>query len=145
MSRIRVWTSEGKWSDEIRGLDKVYLMKTAILKQCCLTNEVDASESLEGFEIDYRWVADALWQLDDSDYYIDNIVDHEKDERFIRLVNKQTPFKDAKFFIIPLAVLKEMQKDDPSLAAKYEQIINASKAPSPAPKGYCLMLRFENE
>ena len=36
MSRISVWTSEGKWSEEVKGLDKVHLMKTVIglVKSC---------------------------------------------------------------------------------------------------------------
>ena len=31
MSVIKVWNGDGRWSEEIHGLDKVYFIKAAIL------------------------------------------------------------------------------------------------------------------
>lgn len=30
MSSIRVWTSNGKWSEEVKGLDKIHFMKETV-------------------------------------------------------------------------------------------------------------------
>ena len=144
MSKIRVWTSDGQWSAEIPGLDKVYLIKTAIRRQCDLSSYDDAVESLDGFEINHYPVSNFLIN-EDYYYYEDGIVDHQKEEWLLASINKELPLSQVEFFIMPLAVLKGMQKGTPSLSAKYDQIISAVKAPVPTPKGYCISLRFEDE
>ena len=143
MSKIRVWT-DGRWSDEISGLDKVYLIKTAIQSQLYLISYEDAVEALEGFEINHYRVTDFLDK--DGDYYNeDGIVNQKKEESFLNYLNKKIPLSQVQSFITPLAVLKVMKTKEPSLAAIYEKIISATKAPIPTPKGYCLNIKFEDE
>jgi len=144
MSKIRVWSSDGQWSDEISGLDKVYLMKVAIRRQCILENYEDAVESLKGFEINHYPVSNFL-DTDHDYYYEDGVVDREKEERFLSHLNNELPLSQVESFIMPLAVLKGMQKGDSSLSAKYDQIISAVKVPTPIPNGYCILMRFEDE
>ena len=144
MSKIRVWTSDGRWSDEISGLDKVYLIKEAIRRRCDLISYEDAVESLKGFEINHYPVSSFL--IDDDDrYYEDGVVDHEKEEWVLISLNQELPLSQAESFILPLVVLKELQIKDPTLSAKYAQIISAVKVPTPTPNGYCILMRFEDE
>ena len=81
-----------------------------------------------------------------GDYYnADGIVNHENEELILSSINKELPFSQVQSFIIPLAVLKQMQKKDHALSAKYDQVISAAKVPTPTPKHYCLFLRFMDE
>ena len=41
MSKIRVWTSEGEWSEEVFGLDKINLLKRALLYSWPTEDEYD--------------------------------------------------------------------------------------------------------
>jgi len=143
MSKIRVWTSDGRWSDEILGLDKVYLIKEAIRRRLFLINYEDAEEDLDGFEINHCPVSDFLDE--DGDYYNeDDIVRPENKEKFLYSLNKRLPLSQAQSFIMPLDVLKGM-RDDHSLSAKYDQIISLVKVPTPTPKGYCILMQFMDE
>jgi len=144
MSKIRVWTSDGRWSDEISGLDKVFLIKDAIRRQLYLISYEDAVAALEGFEINHYRVSDFLDS--DGDYYNeDGIVIDENEESILSSLNRELPLSQAQSFIMPLAVLKQMQSKDPSLSAKYNQIISAVKVPTPTPNHYCILMRFEDE
>ena len=143
MSKIRVWAN-GRWSDEISGLDKVYLIKTAIQSQLYLISYEDAVKALEGFEINHYIVSDVLDK--DGDYYNeDGIVNKENEESILKSLNRIIPLSQAKSFIMPLAVLEVMKKREPTLAAIYEKIISAAKAPTTDPSKYCVFLRFEDE
>ena len=144
MSRIRVWTSDGRWSDEISGLDKVFLIKKAIRLSLFLTCYEEAVDSLDGYEINGCPVSD---KLDDNDslYFKDNIVDHELEEIVLDRLCRSLQLDQAETFVFPFDVLKRMKKDDLSLSAKYDQIISAAKVPAPTPKHYCLFLRFMDE
>ena len=153
MSKIRVWTSDGRWSDEISGLDKVFFIKEAIRRQLYLISYEDAVEALDGFEINHYLVSDCLDE--DGDYYNeDGIVNYEKEDSVLFSLNKRVPLSQAESFIMPLAVLKGMRdkgvrdkegRVDHSLSAKYDQIISAVKVPTPTPKGYCIIMRFEDD
>lgn len=144
MSKIRVWTSDGRWSDELSGLDKVFLIKKAIRLRLFLTCYEDAVEALEGFEMNHYLVSSFLDMF--GDYYnADGIVNHENEELILSSINRELPFSQVQSFIMPLAVLIQMKKKDLSLSAKYDQIISAAKVPTTPPKGYCLLMSFEDE
>ena len=143
MSVINVW-AEGRWSEAIPGLDKVYLIKTAIQLRLWLTSYEDAVSSLEGFEINGNPVSDKL-EDHDSHYFADDIVDDELEKSVLKMLYRQLHLHQATFFVFPLDVLIQMKKKDHSLSAKYDQIISAAKVPIPTPKGYCVLLQFKDE
>ena len=142
MSVIKVW-ADGRWSNPICGLDKVYLIKTAILSQYSpadyLDNPDDYESLLDGFEINGTHI-----------YADDFQEDHYKSkewDRFWRRFQGHMKFelKNVESFTFPIAVLRHMCRADASLSAKYDEIIEASKAPVSTPGGYCLFLKFEDE
>ena len=142
MSVIKVWNGDGRWSEAISGLDKVYFIKAAILSAYAPEDRWMSSgyeDCLSGFELNGQTISpDKL----DGDSY-------EKEEwnSFWSFFEGkiEMKFSDIYSFIIPLVVLESLRKEDKSLSRKYEQIITAAKAPVAPPVGYCLFLRFEDE
>lgn len=142
MSKIKVW-ADGRWSDEILGLDKVHLIKKAILSQYAPMDELEYSDDyddlMDGFEINGIPIS-----ADDFD------ADHYKNVEWSWFWGSfqgslKIELKDVQTFTMPIAVLRKMSRDDSSLSAKYDEIISASKAPASTPRGYCLNLKFEDE
>ena len=142
MSKIKVW-ADGRWSDEILGLDKVHLIKKSILSQYEPMDDFDYPDDyedpLDGFEINGRPIS-----------AVDFEADHYKNEKWGLFWGSlrgciKIELKDAQTFTMPIAVLRKMSRDDSSLSAKYDEIISASKAPASTPKGYCLNLKFKDE
>ena len=58
MSKITVWTSKGKWSEEVTGCDKIHLMKHAIKKEA--EKFRDAHKSKKGGELEFTDVERCL-------------------------------------------------------------------------------------
>ena len=138
MSVIKVW-ADGRWSNDIHGLDKVYLIKEAIKSQCLNLSYEDAASSLEGFEINGKPV---VAKPDDfADHFFEDFI---MDEKELEDLYRGLHLDQAKFFVFPLDVLKLMPTKDLPLSAKYNQIISAAKAPSHT-SGYCVLLKFEDE
>ena len=142
MSKIRVWTTDGQWSDEIQGLDKVYLIKKSILLNYAPEEYWDSSgydTCLAGFELDGQ-------PLSPDDFNGSHYKEKEW-EWFWRTFQGGTriDFSKVRFFTLPIVVLKSLQKKDTSLSEKYNQIISSAKTPAAIPNGYCLILRFEDE
>lgn len=143
MSKIRVWTTDGQWSDEIKGLDKVYLIKKSILSQYAPEESWEYSSDydicLSGFELDGHSLSPD--DFDGSHY-------KEKEwEWFWGAFQGRTSiqFSQVRFFTLPIVALKSLQKKDTSLSDKYNQIISSAKIPSATPRGFCIFLRFEDE
>lgn len=135
MSKIRVWTSDGQWSDLISGLDKCYLIKKSIQTAYEPGREFEEGDSLEGFEIDGRIIHDDFF--DDNGFL---------PEEWRKLKSEHNiDIAEAKSFIMPLKVLEKMRDKDPTLSAKYDQIISAVGVPETVPAWYCLMMRFWDE
>lgn len=135
MSKIRVWTSDGQWSDLISGLDKCYLIKKSIQTAYEPGREFEEGDSLEGFEIDGRIIHDEFF--DDNGFL---------PEEWRKLKSEHNiDIAEAKSFIMPLKVLEKMRDKDPTLSAKYDQIISTVGVPETVPAWYCLMMRFWDE
>ena len=127
MSRIRVWTSEGKWSEEVVGLDKINLLKRAFLYAWPPEDEYDdRSLILEPYDEDIEF--DSPWRhIKDSD------------DKIVRL-------EDINSFQMPLSALKHLRDDSKYsyLSAVFNELIDAAKIPSGI-KVVCLRLLFEDE
>ena len=142
MSVIKVWT-DGRWSNEIKGLDKVHLVKEAILAQYSPKERFDDPEDYEGlmdgFEINGIPIS--------AEVFNEDSYNHEDWGWFWGSFQGriEVELKNVETFTMPIAVLRKLSRDDSSLSAKYDEIISASKAPASTPRGYCLMLRFEDE
>ena len=142
MSVIRVW-ADGRWSEEIHGLDKVFLLKEAIKSQYapvgCFDNPGDYDGIMDGFEINGIPIS-----VDDF------FEDHYNDENWgwfwgYFQGSIKVELKNVETFTVPIAVLRGMSRRDSTLAAKYDEIITASKAPASTPRGYFVQLRFGDE
>ena len=140
MSVIKVWNGDGRWSEAISGLDKVYFIKAAILSayapedrwmssgyEDCLSDFELTGQTISPDELDGAFYREEEWDLF-WDFF----------QRKIKM-----NISDIKTFIVPFWVLESLRKVDKSLYGKYEQITTAAKAPVAPPVGYCLFLRFE--
>ena len=142
MSVIKVWNGDGRWSEEIHGLDKVYFIKAAILSAYAPEDRWMSSgyeDCLSDFELNGQTISPdeldgAFYREEEWDLFWDFF------QRKIKM-----NISDIKTFIVPFWVLESLRKVDKSLYGKYEQIITAAKAPVAPPVGYCLFLRFEDK
>lgn len=143
MSKIKVWTSDGEWSKEVEGLDKMHLMKKTI----CFGSRNFRNYPLEGFEID------AIALCDDLSIYFDenNLKEYIKEVNssisggyFFAKFSKAN-LKEAKTFKLPLPALRSVEKEDPLCTPLYDELITAAKIPATASKDYCLLFKFEEE
>lgn len=141
MANIRVWTSKGQWSEDvISGLDKVDLIKAAILHEYNPEDE-DNFEfyELSGLEIDHLSISSDYFE---AKYYIDDI------NAFCKVFESRLKVKTGKglestvTLKVRLSTIKEMAKHI-YLSAAYNAIIEAACVPSPTPVNYCLLLKFE--
>lgn len=138
MSKIKVWTSDGEWSKEVEGLDKIHLIKRAIL----IGTKRFKKYPFEGYEIDSLELYDEIGIIysgeDDEDYF------KEVDELIARGIHRSN-FKEAKTFKLPLDKLLEIKGSDRLCTPLYDELLTAAKVPSTASKDYCLLLKFEDE
>ena len=158
MSKISVWTSDGYWSDEVRGCDKVHLMKKAIECEAykfrdarkkdkdlhdvqeCRNKYKDGTVGYSvnhwsGLQIDNKRI-DMTW-ADFLDYY--NNLDSVKLKKFIHEQN----LLNASFFTMHLSTLQEMAQEETTMTALYERLIELANVPD---KGVSrLLFMFEAE
>ena len=143
MSRIRVWVEpEGNWSKEFSGLDKIHLIKDAILHGCrrCYFEEENECEILVGLEID-------AYPLEVSNEEYTDLPDEVIRWGAIEKLNGVC-IESARIFKLPLDLFEEMAKAEKvggHLYPIYQAIFNASKVTEPIPDGYCLLFKFEDE
>ena len=132
---IKVWNGDGRWSEAISGLDKVYFIKASILSAYAPEDRWMSSgyeDCLSDFELNGQTISpDKL----DGAFYT-----QEKWDLFWSFFEGEIKmnFSDIYSFIITLVVLESLRKEDKSLSRKYEQIITAAKVPVAPPVGYCL-------
>lgn len=149
MSKIKVWTSDGEWSKEVEGLDKIHFMKETIhlYAPCVDENDEPVLHPLMGFEIDSKELND------DFEMQPEKFMDEDTGEMFtvdpfwrrFCVANGGDIVSKAKTFKLPLPALKSMKKHDPLCAALYDELLTAAKVPATASKDYCLLFKFEDE
>lgn len=150
MSIIKVYTSNGNWSEAVVGLDKSRLIKDAIRSMClCYDSRTKEliDEPLKDFEIDGLGLSDdfdrnAIERFVDDD---GKIIDIDCFWRRFNSANKHVNVRDAKTFKLPLDTLKFISNKHRYLTPIYDEIISLALVPAPAPKDYCLLLKFEDE
>ena len=131
MSKIRVWTPQGDWSEEVIGLDKVNLMKKAI-SDAVYEYLYEDDSPIESFEIDCRGCVWTTYNLrnDDTLYWDD----------------KEHRIKEAKSFKMPLHTLESMIKKATYLSDVYQKLKVLAKIPAgTVVDNYWLMFKFEDE
>lgn len=147
MSKLKVWVEpQGNWSKEFVGLDKIHLIKDAILRECRIVSpEEGYCEPLNGLEID------AIELQVSDDYY------HPIDEGTKEIVSEEVilwgafeksnrvKIASARILKLPLALLSEMANAGGYLSSLYKDIIKAARVFEPTTPDYCLLLKFENE
>ena len=149
MSIVKVWVEpEGNWSKEFSGLDKIHIIKDAILHQCRKDPpEEGCCELLKGMEID----AVELQVCDD--YYhpieIDGVTDEILSEEVIHWHaferSNHVSIASAKILKLPFLLFDEMAKADAYFSSVYNDIIKAARVFDPTVPDYCLLLKFEDE
>lgn len=152
MSIVKVWVEpEGNWSKEFSGLDKIHIIKDAILHQCRKDPpEEGCCELLKGMEID----AVELQVCDD--YYhpieIDGVTDEILSEEVIHWHaferSNHVSIASAKILKLPLDVFDDMAKAEKARGhfyPIYKAIFDAARVTEPIPEGYCLLLKFRSE
>lgn len=143
MSKIKVYTSKGNWSEDVVGLDKLHIIKDAIRSMCICCDD----EPLKGFEIDNSELDDdfdrnAIEQFLDDD---GKIIEIDRFWSRFHGANKHVKIREAKTFKLPLNTLKLISKKYRYLTSIYDEIISLALVPVPTPKDYCLLLKFEDE
>ena len=135
MSKIRVWTPQGDWSEEVIGLDKVNLMKEAISDVYYENLKYGGSDMdgyMENFEIDCRG---CVWSTYES----------HSDET-LYWCDKEHRIKEAKIFKMPLHTLESMIKKATYLSDVYQKLKNLAKIPAgTVVDNYWLLFKFEDE
>lgn len=67
MSRIKVWTSKGNWSEEISGIDKASVIKDSLRVGQDYIRDAGEKESFEPhFEMDFKEVDDLMCRYQDG-------------------------------------------------------------------------------
>lgn len=150
MSKIKVYTSKGNWSEDVVGLDKVHLIKDAIRTMClCYDNRTSEliNEPLKDFEIDRSELDDDFDRNAIEQFLDDNgkIIEVDRFWAHFNDVNQHVKIREAKTFKLPLNTLKSISKDYRYLTSIYDEIISRALVPAPTPKDYCLLLKFEDE
>lgn len=149
MSKIKVWTSEGKWSKEVEGLDKIHLMKAAIHLYAPCVDEYGepVPHPLEGFGIDCKEIDDEFEMNSESfvDAETDKVIETDSFWRHFCAANGGDIISKAKTFKLPLNALRSMIKFEPLCAPLYDELITVAKVPATASKDYCLLFKFEDE
>lgn len=157
MSKITVWTSKGRWSEEVNGCDKVHLMKQAIREEAVKFNEAPADYKKLGDVIraDIRHKDGTMGHITDhwSGIQIDNklvdmsvFFDYNKknlDHNFLNKYIREQKFSDVCFFTMKLSTLQEMAEEEKTMTKLYERLIELAEV---SEKGVSrLMFMFEDE
>ena len=159
MSSIRVWIGpDGKWSEEFLGIDKVHLIKDAVLRWCrkiMPSDEIEPEEiaaivALNDLEFDGRSVniSEDSYRPEEVDQMTREILSDER-IRFTVLENdNKLIISSTRILQLPLSIFKEMikwEEDHGHYFSIYNAMYLAAKSPDPAPEGYCLLFKFKDE
>jgi hypothetical protein len=150
MSTIKVWTSDGNWSEGVDGCDKVHLMQQAFFSECWYLKERYGKEiSFDGgcyrggyYDKDKKThkqeiIPDNWLQIDNKDI---NPASHYMRKDFSGL-----DFKNANFFKMRLTTLRDMAEREKTMSALYNKLIELAKVPEKVNGGYCLFFMFSEE
>lgn len=138
MADIRVWTSQGQWSnDVITGLDKIDLIKAAIMQEYC--PNYDEDYELGGLEIDHISLSSENFDADDYENDL-NAFWRKFEGEFKSETGKK--LDSAVTLKVRLSTLNRLAADS-HLSTAYKAIIAAACVPTPVPANYCLLLKFE--
>lgn len=148
MSNIKVWIgTEGRWSKNYSGLDKVHIIKEAIVFMCHEFNDDDIDVVLKDIEIDAREI-----EVSFREYHPESIVEGVVQDEFVwwgeleKLNHIQ--IASARILKLPLSLFEKMaalEKTKGHIFAAYKDLFKAAKVPDPIPEGYCLLFGFEEE
>lgn len=76
MSSIKVWTSDGNWSEPVNGCDKIHLIKEAIERECSIAEKKYKGDRLILSAEEVTWVRngpdDKLYGIYNSGLQVDN-------------------------------------------------------------------------
>lgn len=153
MSSIKVWTSDGNWSEAVNGCDKIHLMQGAIKMECSLAREFCNEKRLElslyegrlekyddGYEEFVIAQSISGLQVDNNEIFLSRIIDSEwvVDIEHLGLSN-------ARFFKMRLSTLHKMAEKEKMMSAVYNKLIHLAKVPEKVSEGYCLFFMFYHE
>lgn len=140
MSAIQVRDPKGNWSEEVRGIDKLYFIKQAII-----TEYRDLYEQMEG---DFFENTSVGVRVDGEDIVLSEITDKER-EWAIDFSAVEDILTNSKFVEIWESTLHQMAREDECLSAFYKKLIEYANIPPREEidyfDGYSLMLQFSDE
>lgn len=153
MSIIKVWTSDGNWSEGVDGCDKVHLMKQAVLSECGYLDERYGKKiSFDGryYMGEYHdkdkhaYIQEIIYddwlQIDNKAINQARLLDHN-----MRIDISGLDFKNANFFKMRLTTLRDMAENEETMSALYNKLIKLAKVPEKVNGGYCLFFMFSEE
>lgn len=152
MATIKVWVGvDGKWSEGISGLDKMHIIKHAILLECrSRFDEHDEDwDAMLGVEIDTREILVTKKEYNQYDIGEDNLVERACWSNIEQRNHIQ--LESARLLKLPFTTFDKMaeaEKNKGHLFPVYKEIFKALKvkaADVKDKKGYCLLLKIEDE
>lgn len=159
MSSIRVWIGpEGKWSEEFLGIDKVHLIKDAVLRwfrTIIPTEEIEPEEiaalvALNDLEFDSYPVDifDECYHPMEVDQITSEILSDERINFKIFEKDNKLNISSTRTLQLPLSIFEEMvkwEKEHGHYFSIYKAMYLAANCPDPAPEGYSLLFKFSDE
>ena len=159
MSSIRVWIgSEGVWSEEFIGIDKVHFIKDAVLRWCRIimpSDEIEPEEiaaivALNDLEFDGRSVniSEDSYRPEEVDQMTREILSDERIRLTVLENDNKLKISSTRILKLPLSIFEEMIKWEKVYGhffSIYKAMYLAAKCPKPAPEGYCLLFKFKDE
>lgn len=142
MSKINVWTSDGEWSKEVEGLDKIHLMKKTIFV---------VAEPFDVFDEPFSFPWKNFEINSEAFCYVPEMGEEKAGLEpyyfwcYFNKANGKDMIPKAKTFKLPIAALKKVIKNDLLCAPLFDELIAAAKVPVTASEDYCLLFKFEDE
>ena len=144
MSAIQVRDPKGNWSKEVQGIDKLFFIKQAIIKEYRI-----AHEEFEGY---YHEAEDAPLgiSINGDDINVSDITDKREGMQWaIDFSSIEDILRNVKLVEMGDNIIHQMAKEDECLSAFYKKLIEYANIP-PSKEidyfdGYRLMLKFSDE
>lgn len=152
MATIKVWVgADGKWSEGISGLDKMHIIKHAILLECrSRFNEHDEDwDAMLGVEIDANEIYVTKKEYNRDYIGGDNLVERACWSNIEQRNHIQ--LESARLLKLPYNTFVKMVNAEKKTGYLYPVYLNIFKALKveeddvQAKKGYCLLLKIEDE
>ena len=160
MSNIRVWVGDdGKWSEEISGLDKIHIIKDAILEEC--RRHFPFREEEDDFFLELDMEIDVVpISITKKDYFVHDL----GEDRLVESANwanlekrhgiQLASVKIVKIPLFTFCLISKKEKKSGHLLPVYKDMVKAAKVPKAILdecenekklNGYSLLLKFEEE